>query len=202
MKDLKSSIKTCYSRLLSCRVVPHTLMILVLLSCGEGSGDPTSGGVGGATDTPSLSDLTPRVLFKDIEADPKVVFTNTGEGSLTNCTVSPSLPSGLDVSVTEDKTTCEISGTPSELSGEADYEVTATNSAGSSSATVNISVLELTAPSLTDAVIAVIAGQAVSQVDEASGEEVFGAIPLVNIASGGALDSCSVTALTLYHQVC
>lgn len=60
-------------------------------------------------------------------------FAVNGAG-VTTCTTSPALPAGLSIS----NTTCVISGTPSVVSASSTYTVTATNSAGSTSATVNL----------------------------------------------------------------
>lgn len=63
------------------------------------------------------------------------VPTRTG-GAPTSYTVSPALPSGLNLS----STTGIISGTPTAPAAAQDYTVTASNSAGSVQATVNIGV--------------------------------------------------------------
>lgn len=67
--------------------------------------------------------------------------TNTG-GAITSCSSSPTLPTGLSLS-----STCVISGTPSSAQAATNYTITATNSGGASSATINITV-NTVAPSL------------------------------------------------------
>ena len=71
-----------------------------------------------------------------------ILFTNNGGGALTDCTASPTLPTGLDVSRTSGNGSCEITGTPSAASGRITYRVTATNATGpdSTPATVSITV--------------------------------------------------------------
>src|SRR6185437_5081593 len=59
---------------------------------------------------------------------------NTG-GPITSCSISPVLPTGLSIS-----NSCQISGTPTVSSSSTNYTVTASNSAGNSSATINITV--------------------------------------------------------------
>ena len=67
-------------------------------------------------------------------------FTNTGGVNLTNCSSAPDLPVGLSVALSANNSTCEISGTPSVASTATIYTITATNIAGTDSATVEISV--------------------------------------------------------------
>ncbi|MCB1144999.1 MAG: putative Ig domain-containing protein [Leptospiraceae bacterium] len=58
-------------------------------------------------------------------------------GSVTSYGVSPSLPSGLSLNTS----TGVISGTPSSISGASDYTITATNVSGSTTATINMTVI-------------------------------------------------------------
>ena len=57
--------------------------------------------------------------------------------SLTNCTVSPTLPAGFSLSAT----TCAISGTPTVNQSATNYTITATHSSGTATATVSIAVV-------------------------------------------------------------
>jgi hypothetical protein len=57
-------------------------------------------------------------------------------GTLTNCSSSPTLPTGLSLSTLN----CAISGTPSVIAAAANYIITATNSGGSTTATINLAV--------------------------------------------------------------
>ena len=58
-------------------------------------------------------------------------------GTPTSCTISPAIPAGLSLNAT----TCAITGTPTSLSSATNYTVTATNLAGSTTATLNIAVV-------------------------------------------------------------
>jgi hypothetical protein len=65
-------------------------------------------------------------------------------GTPTSCTISPSIPANLNL----DATTCAISGTPAALSASTNYTVTATNLAGSTTASIKIEVVSaVVAPS-------------------------------------------------------
>ena len=65
-------------------------------------------------------------------------FANTGGQNLTACASAPELSDGLAVAVKEDKSTCEITGTPTEEAELTSYVITATNATGSSAGTVKI----------------------------------------------------------------
>ncbi|MBL8018731.1 MAG: DUF1554 domain-containing protein [Leptospirales bacterium] len=58
-------------------------------------------------------------------------------GTITSCTSSPALPSGLSLS----SSTCALSGTPTGLQGATMYAITAMNELGSATATITISVV-------------------------------------------------------------
>jgi len=83
-----------------------------------------------------LSYITPNVFNKGtaIAALSPIV----SGGSVTNYSVSPALPAGLSI----DATTGVISGTPTAIYSAANYAVTASNTGGSTSFTVNITVLD------------------------------------------------------------
>jgi len=68
---------------------------------------------------------------------PTITFTNTG-GTASNCTVSPTLPTGLNIAVHSG--TCQITGTATGLTTSTNYTIKATNTTGFDLATVNISV--------------------------------------------------------------
>ncbi len=57
-------------------------------------------------------------------------------GSISSCTATPSLPSGLSIN----NSTCEISGTPSSVQALINYTISANNLAGNSTTNINISV--------------------------------------------------------------
>ncbi|MCB1144741.1 MAG: putative Ig domain-containing protein [Leptospiraceae bacterium] len=67
--------------------------------------------------------------------------TPTYTGTVTSCSISPSLPTGLAIN-----STCSISGTPTVSSGSTSYTVTASNSSGSTTASFTITV-QIPAPS-------------------------------------------------------
>lgn len=66
-------------------------------------------------------------------------FINSGGGSLIACTAD-ALATGLSIVVSDDGTTCEITGTPTAVQSETTYIITATNASGSDNAIVNITV--------------------------------------------------------------
>ena len=68
----------------------------------------------------------------------QILFTNTG-GTISTCTVAPTLPAGLSVS--RSGTTCRITGTPSVNQTAATYSITGTGSVSpASTATVEIAI--------------------------------------------------------------
>jgi len=85
---------------------------------------------------PSLADATAQTYPKDT-AITALAFTNTG-GAVTSCSVSPNLPTGLSVGVNND--TCEITGTPTEVTTQKTYTITGTNATGNDTATVDITI--------------------------------------------------------------
>jgi hypothetical protein len=64
---------------------------------------------------------------------------------ITNCEVSPPLPTGLSIDITN----CEISGTPTVTEVLTTYTIKSTNSIGETQTQVSFSVLPPTAPTLT-----------------------------------------------------
>ena len=83
----------------------------------------------------NLSYNTPNVFIIG-EAITNLVPIVSGENL--EFSIEPSLPNGLNF----DETTGIISGTPTELSQATDYEVTATNSGGSTSFTLSIEIID------------------------------------------------------------
>jgi hypothetical protein len=59
-------------------------------------------------------------------------------GTPSSCTISPALPSGLSLS----SVNCAISGTPSVTAASAQYQITASNSAGSISKSIFLSIVD------------------------------------------------------------
>jgi len=63
--------------------------------------------------------------------------TPTVTGTITSCTVTPALPTGLSLNAT----TCAISGTPTVNQSATTYTITASNSGGSTTANITIQVI-------------------------------------------------------------
>ena len=82
---------------------------------------------------------SPFTFTQNVTISPR---TPTFSGSVTSCTSSPTLPTGLGIN----GTTCVISGTPSVLQSATSYTITASNSSGSTTATISIAVT-IAAPS-------------------------------------------------------
>jgi hypothetical protein len=108
-----------------------TFLAIVLTACGGG---------GGGSSMPGPSALqypTPPafVINQAIAA-----LSPTVTGAVTLYTVSPSLPAGLSIA----PATGVISGTPTAVAANATYTVTAANTDGGTSATVSITVNDVT----------------------------------------------------------
>ena len=85
---------------------------------------------------PNLKNL-PKQVFKVNSPVQNTVFDNDGGVFLTGCDVSPDMPSGLEIAVTDDGNSCQIIGTPTvEQLIAKNYTITATNATGSNTATV------------------------------------------------------------------
>ena len=98
---------------------------------------------------PSLADIGAASTYTTGTTITPIVFTNSGGGSLSRCSVSPPLPAGLSESVTTDMTSCQITGMPTAAATETTYTMTATNATGDGTATVTITVeAPLAAPDL------------------------------------------------------
>ena len=104
-----------------------------------------SGGTGTTTVEITVNDIPPTNLayspstltLTKGELMTSVMPTSSG-GAVVSWAVSPALPAGLAI----DSSTGEISGTPTSVTPIASYTVTATNSGGSVSATIDIEVNE------------------------------------------------------------
>lgn len=66
-------------------------------------------------------------------------ITPTVTGTVTNCTSSPILPAGLTLNAT----TCTITGQPGAVQSATNHSITASNAAGSTTATISITVTSL-----------------------------------------------------------
>ena len=112
---------------------------ILLASCGGGGDSPPT------TPTPTLAapDLTdaPDQTYTAGQAIPTLSFPSSSSGgAVASCRIAtnPALPMGLKLNASG--TTCQITGTPATPSGEATYTITATNTAGSDTAMVKITV--------------------------------------------------------------
>jgi Putative Ig domain len=124
----------------NCRLAVAALGAVALVAGGSacGGGAPSGGGTPNRTDPPShLSYSTNPVIYTVGVAIPPDVPHSTG-GTVVSYSVSPALPAGLSLNAT----TGIISGTPSAVAPSADYVVTATNSGGSTTASLDITVTE------------------------------------------------------------
>jgi hypothetical protein len=108
----------------------------VIVGCSSGGSSPT-------TTTAAPANLTyPQTTITATVGQAITTDTPTVTGTVTAYSVTPSLTAGLSLNTT----TGAISGTPTAVAAQADYTVTATNSAGSATATVNILVNAAVAP--------------------------------------------------------
>ncbi|MBU6376160.1 MAG: pentapeptide repeat-containing protein, partial [Bdellovibrionales bacterium] len=150
---------------------------------GHGSGQGSSGSESGSevAETEPTVPAAPvisyasssRVLTRGVSSA-AMAATNTG-GVITSCSSTPSLPAGLVIS-----NSCVISGTPTVVSGNQSYTITATNAGGSGSITISVSVHDIE-PSLSFSS---------SSYTLKRGVLVSGITPS---NSGGALVSCSTS---------
>ncbi|NYF92049.1 putative Ig domain-containing protein [Tunturiibacter empetritectus] len=85
---------------------------------------------------PPTNLVYPQTAITAIVGQAIATDTPTVNGTVTTYTVSPALPAGLGLSAS----TGAISGTPTAVTAQASYIITATNSAGSTTATVQIAV--------------------------------------------------------------
>lgn len=112
------------------RVTAMLPTIICLLICDE-KPDTTS---------PTISPISSSISVSANSSITPILFTNSGGGNVTSCTVSPSLPAGLFVQISSDSNSCEIVGTPNATQVASSFTVTATNSFGSDDATIEITI--------------------------------------------------------------
>lgn len=112
-------------------------MAIAALAAGNASSG-SSAGTGTAGTTVAPSGLTYSGSPYSYKVGTAITTqTPTVTGSITSCSASPTLPAGLSIATT----TCAVSGTPTIESTAKDYTITATNSIGSTTAKINITVL-------------------------------------------------------------
>lgn len=97
----------------------------------------TGAGIGTRTSLPILALSFNGSPFSFIQSTVITTITPTVTGSVTSCSSSPALPTGLIIN----NTTCAISGTPTSVQTVTSYIITASNSAGNATATISITVL-------------------------------------------------------------
>ena len=108
----------------------------------------------GGTDTASVTIVVNDIAPSDLDYSPNsftltkgtamtAVSPTTNGGTVVSYSVSPSLPAGLSINAT----TGVISGTPSAVVSTASYTITATNTGGSDTASISITVNDI-APSI------------------------------------------------------
>jgi hypothetical protein len=108
-----------------------------------------SGGPSSAVLQLTVNDIAPVIAFSPnslVATKGTAIATQTPTstgGTITGCSASPALPAGLALA----STTCALSGTPTALSAQATYTITATNSGGSASASFTLTVNDV-APSI------------------------------------------------------
>lgn len=67
------------------------------------------------------------------------IISNLG-GTISRCYINPSLPAGLNLTTTSNGNGCVISGTPTAATPITNYNITATNAAGSSTVSLSITI--------------------------------------------------------------
>ena len=84
--------------------------------------------------SPNDLTITNNTASSDLPLSPTI----TGSGTITSWAISPSVPSGLSF----DTSTGTLSGTPTELLTRTMYTITATNTGGSATAYINITIVD------------------------------------------------------------
>ena len=106
-----------------------------------------AGGSNSTTLTLQVNDVVPTIDYlpndlamtnNTVSADLPLAPTQSGAGTIVTWSISPSLPAGLAL----DASTGEISGTPNELLIRTMFTVTGTNSGGSATAYINITIVD------------------------------------------------------------
>jgi hypothetical protein len=113
------------------RAIPALCVVLLLISCGGGGGGSSSSG--GSGTGASVYYSTPQTFTVGQAITPLHPTTN---GSVTQYTVTPTLPAGLSINASSGV----ISGTPTSVSASTQYTVTGTTASGEVQAALAISV--------------------------------------------------------------
>ena len=160
--------------------------IFTLAACGGGGGgngggnNSGGGGNGGGSSLPSPDLVAPAAQAFEVDsAITSFTLTNTGGGQLSSCTAA-TFPAGLSVALSGNRSSCVVSGTPTQIQSATTHNITATNATGSSTVGVEISVA-VSAPDLQNT-----APLSFEQNESLS-------IEFTN--AGGAVDQCTATSL-------
>ena len=116
-------------------VLSAVAAMLFLASCGSS---------GGGTQPPMLSYATPNAIYTKGTAIPPNTPTDSG-GATSSYAVTPALPAGLSLN----PATGVVSGTPTAVTAQAVYTVTASNAGGNSSVALSITVDDIAPSGLT-----------------------------------------------------
>ena len=127
--------------MLTRRIVVAVTFVALLGACGSG------GGTSAATEPPNTLTYTTNPAVYTVGTAIAPNTPSNGGGAVASYSVSPALPSGLSLNTS----TGVIGGTPTAVTASANYTVTATNSGGSTTAnlviTVNLPAAVPSAPS-------------------------------------------------------
>src|SRR6202020_1320801 len=107
-------------------------LLLLMLGCGRGSSSTSPGN----QTTPPTNLVYPQPTVTATVGNAISVDTPKVTGTVSSYAVSPALPAGLSLSTSSGA----ISGTPTATSAKASYTITASNSGGSTAATVQMTV--------------------------------------------------------------
>ncbi len=93
-------------------------------------------------EAPALQNIPTKQIFA-LNVAKTITFNNAGGGTLTECSVSPALPTGLTIAPNSTNTTCEITGSATTETPVATYTITAKNATAQSNADVAIEVVNI-----------------------------------------------------------
>jgi uncharacterized delta-60 repeat protein len=116
---------------------------LALMGCTSNQGGSNAGPSVGSSSTsvssyPIITLSSNTLTFHAGVAIPSVAPINVG-GAIASCTTNPALPAGFVL----DASTCTLSGTPSVPQASTSYTIIATNTLGSSTVDVNVTILPM-----------------------------------------------------------